>query len=231
MNRLYLLGILNAGDLARICWEGYELIVIKHKDICLLAITEPAPEVLQRQEFILKHAQLLEELAQLYSLLPVRYGTVIESRRQAEELMQKEYERFRRLLHAVAGRVEMGLRAIWTELRPSVDVVTPSRSGKEYMQARLQVEKANQSFLAKAENLGKQIVEFFDWADAHTVRYLVTDKLFFNAAFLIERSEIDTFRQKVDEVKAAFPHLKFLASGPWPPYNFSGEAEEGRRHD
>jgi hypothetical protein len=41
-----------------------------------------------------------------------------------------------------------------------------------------------------------------------------------NAAYLIPREETAAFKRAFYQLKDSNPFLKFLLSGPWPPYNF-----------
>jgi hypothetical protein len=44
-------------------------------------------------------------------------------------------------------------------------------------------------------------------------------------AYLVRRESLETFRQTVGEVGKSEPDLRFLCTGPWPPYHFVPELE------
>ena len=48
-----------------------------------------------------------------------------------------------------------------------------------------------------------------------------SEKLLLAAAYLVERTKIKQYRNKITEVRAKRPELHFLLSGPWPPYSFA----------
>jgi hypothetical protein len=42
-----------------------------------------------------------------------------------------------------------------------------------------------------------------------------------SVAHLVARTDFDTYRRRLRELRERSPHLRFLASGPWPPYSFA----------
>ena len=49
----------------------------------------------------------------------------------------------------------------------------------------------------------------------------LTDQLLLAAGHLVERGSVAQFREIVKAARAERPELKFLISGPWPPYSFA----------
>jgi len=57
---------------------------------------------------------------------------------------------------------------------------------------------------------------------------LITPGLLLTAAYLVERNQVAAFRQAVEALSAAYPALRFLCTGPWPPYSFvTGAVPDG----
>jgi hypothetical protein len=49
----------------------------------------------------------------------------------------------------------------------------------------------------------------------------ITNQLLLAAAHLVERQSILEYRERLKAARAERPELKFLTSGPWPPYSFA----------
>src|SRR5215210_4639582 len=84
-------------------------------------------------EALWRHESLVESLMEDRAVLPLRYGTVLPGERELEKLLADRSEEFSRLLDAVRGRVEVALRVLREEGKP-----TPARessSGREYLEA------------------------------------------------------------------------------------------------
>jgi hypothetical protein len=43
------------------------------------------------------------------------------------------------------------------------------------------------------------------------------------AAYLVERSKVSGFAERVAELQQENPELRILCTGPWPPYSFTSE--------
>jgi hypothetical protein len=48
-----------------------------------------------------------------------------------------------------------------------------------------------------------------------------SERLVLSAAHLVERVQLQHYREKVAEARENRPDLHFLTSGPWPPYSFA----------
>ena len=57
-------------------------------------------------------------------------------------------------------------------------------------------------------------------ASDSTRRLLITPRLLLTAAYLVARGRVAAFRRAVDTLDGAYPALRFLCTGPWPPYSF-----------
>ena len=53
------------------------------------------------------------------------------------------------------------------------------------------------------------------------INTIVTDRLLLSAAHLVERECVADYRRRLKAARAVRPELKFLTSGPWPPYSFA----------
>jgi hypothetical protein len=68
---------------------------------------------------------------------------------------------------------------------------------------------------------------------AHTLEHrcaiVPTPRLALRAAYLLDPTRIQAFREAFEESRRVFPDLRFLLSGPWPPYSFVTRPESGER--
>jgi len=59
----------------------------------------------------------------------------------------------------------------------------------------------------------------------NTHQVLVTPRLLLKAAYLVDRERMAIFREEINNLSLAYPTLRFLCTGPWPPYNFVSNRE------
>jgi hypothetical protein len=57
---------------------------------------------------------------------------------------------------------------------------------------------------------------------------LPTSRLVLRTAYLLEPTQAPAFREAFDALRPAYPHLRFLLSGPWPPYTFVTPMGDGK---
>ncbi len=220
MVRYYVFGLVDSGSLAGRKFGELEVEAISGIGLSLVVCPAPPTEKVASSGFAALHAELLEDLMEDHTVLPVRFGTILASREEGLEVLEKQGPEFSRHMARLRGKLEMGLKALWNEEEQAVPPSTAA-SGREYLLARLEQARAHERRLDMAKAIGEGINACFSWVPEKTTRYLVTQKLFYNSSFLIDRSELGRFWQQVTEVKSLFPGLRFLASGPWPPYSFA----------
>ncbi len=139
-----------------------------------------------------------------------------EIRREVE----KASERVARFREEMAGRAQELKRARGT----------PAMRGKSYyLQMKLEKDVTQLKQLVREEMevaREKEALRIFQdlrgqATDACLTR-LLDQSMILNAAFLVSRIEVESFSQRVGELKSANVEkgMKFALSGPWPPYNF-----------
>lgn len=229
LSKQYLFCIIASDQFKPQVWQGINLDYL-HKDGVGLVISPlPSEATISGQDFPMLHFKLIETLMEQYTVLPVRFGTVLNSIEKAQDILAMRGEEFSRVLARVAGKVEMGLKALWDE-KPEIlpkEGAGSYTSGKNYLMARLVQHRAETLWQEKARSWGEQLNQRFSWAADHTTRYLITPRLFYHTAFLVSREDCNRFWEQVAVIKKDFPNLKTLASGPWPPYSFCSFSKEG----
>ena len=49
---------------------------------------------------------------------------------------------------------------------------------------------------------------------------LFSNRMIFNAAFLVDRNKVQDFSEEISKLTETFDSLKIKYTGPWPPFNF-----------
>jgi len=194
-----------------------------------------------------QHEGVLEALMTDRTILPVRFGTVLTDEVVLKDVLETHYADFAADLKRVCGRVELSLRVLWEDEgstttltgaggrceehpRPSPPYLLPTQSwremgaeasGRDYLLSRLEAERQRQSLLREAKTLAAEIhTPLASLSIESTYQVLHTPCLLLKAAYLVEREQLKAFRQEVGGLSVAYPALRFLCTGPWPPYNF-----------
>lgn len=188
-------------------------------------------------QHVLRHAEIVEQLRQLGPALPVRFGTVLADAAAVAQALAARYEVLAADLLRVGDKVELGLSVLWEPPAPdhehggapaAPEVAVPTGPGARYMQARL----TEHHRAAAARDTAKLLAQDLDsvlgaYVLEHRCTILPTSRLVLRTAYLLEPARTPVFREAFDTLRPAYPHLRFLLSGPWPPYTFVTPMETG----
>jgi hypothetical protein len=158
----------------------------------------PAPD----EALLREHDEVVATLMEDGPVLPMRFGTVVQSEDDVRELLAKREEDLRGQLAHVSGRVEMGVRKSW-ERGPIV-----ASCGSEFMRA-----KAERRAAAKEQ--AAELHAAVAGLTVDSVMHLIPrDDTAFAGSYLVDKGEAERFAARASEYATV--------SGPWPPYSFSG---------
>lgn len=185
---------------------------------------------------MMAHTQVLEEVMTEFDLLPVRFGTVADSRAAITEgLLIPRYNELTELLEQMRGRIELGLKVFWREDTVFAEIARDNdnirilkdsllgRSLEETYYERIKlgeaVEKALSQMHIREEERILSILR--PLALKSRSNKVFGDRMILNAAFLVSREN----EKAMDEAVQALERdeggrLLFKYVGPVPPYNF-----------
>jgi hypothetical protein len=156
------------------------------------------------------------------TVVPLRFGCVMEDQSQILQLLDERGAEFERLLGQLDGLVEMGLQ-VWWESPPEEPLPTDlAGPGARYLAAA----RGRHAGLTPIEEQWAQrvceSVEGFYAREKREARPAVEGRLV-SLHFLVARAAAEEFRERVRRL-AVSGEMKLMVSGPWPPYNFVGHA-------
>ena len=169
---------------------------------------------------LLAYESVISALHASGSVIPLRYGCLVENECDIERLLDERRAGYEALLERLEGRVEMGLRVLW-EQEESRATPTPATPGAAYL-ASIRRRRSNAAELNEAER---------EWAGrlCATLAGLYSEKRsemrpaapgrVVSLYFLVPRAAVERFRGRLRRIVSK-EGRRFLVSGPWPPYNF-----------
>ena len=197
---------------------------------------------------MLAFERVVEALHQECSVLPVRFGCLVESEAQVIELLYKHHAPYRAAIEELQGNVEFGIRILLPaknsapgNRRPHYEVrglnltFKESCPGKAYLVSR-KVHYTQDNQLTKKENLLAQRCkaaftglyikckreqdQFPPMTGQRDMKPGDTKKpRLLSLYFLVKKQDEKKFR-KAFKVLRQQEAFKTLLTGPWPPYNF-----------
>lgn len=188
------------------------------------------------QQEVLAYASTVEKISKLYSILPMRFGSVVGSIEDLINLLQKYSDSFFEALDRVINKEEYSLRLLFSHQYQSDnlnieatenDQVTPAillgnSDTKNYLLKKYQkhiVEEQRHQFIENIQSIVaqdiKKITEIF------VFKKRVTPAIILDAVLLIDRSAKSELLALATHIQCRYPEHNVIMTGPWPPYNFA----------
>ena len=233
--KIYAYGIINSSDqLDKPIYglEGARVYNIPYGDLGVVVsdINEPIRETTND---ILEHEGVVEKLMTNYTVLPVRFRTVLNGEKPLLSMAQYYYRDFEDNLNRLRDKVEFGIKIIWPaeKIKESIlndceeiiqeSFILDDSPGKRFMRRNMINYKLDREFGKKADRFIKDIDTIIASLVAEKkLEKLKTEHLLLEANYLVEKDKQKEFIEVFDHVKSSFNGFWFLFSGPWPPYNF-----------
>ena len=245
MTAVYVYGVAPAAEQIAVDAPGVEsskqgVRRIAHGELAaLVSDVEAGPLVAARG--LRAHWRVLEEAVAKATVLPVRFGTIMESDDAVvDQFLAPRHDRLVALLAELSGKVQLSVKAFYDEDRLMRGVVQESpavaqlrkrvrgrpKAATYYDRIQLGELVAGEVERARERDSGTVLGRLEPLAVAARREPPGTPDAAVNAAFLVERSRVDEFSEAVarlaDEVEGRM-RVRYL--GPLPPYSFTEEQE------
>jgi len=236
---VYVYGVLPASDQARVSVggvEGAEVRTIEHGGLAALVSSVEADALAAARE-LRAHWRVLEEASKATTVLPVRFGTVMDSDDAVRErLLEPNSAGLTELLDQLAGRVQLNLKGDYDEERllsavvrevPTVATLRErvqklSDSAGYYDRIRLGELVAAEVARRREEDTALALARLEPLSVATDVGQPHSPDAAFNLAFLVESGGVDAFSDAVGKLRGELGErvtLRYV--GPLPPYSFA----------
>jgi hypothetical protein len=201
----------------------------------LVSDLEPDKLGLGREE-VLAHARVLEEALSQGTVLPMRFGIVMESPDEVRDrLLDRHAPRLRAQLDELAGKVEINIRALYEE-EPVMREIVREDPEVASLRRALRDESEDATYYARIR-LGELVAAALErkrQVDAQTLLEALRafslavevgepnhERVVLSASFLVERSRLADFDDVLDGLAdAQAGRMRFKYTGPLPPHSF-----------
>ena len=219
-------GILNQ-DLYPITCNGIYAVVGKIKKDDLIA---------DRSQ-IIEYANVIEKLAWEFTLLPMRYGSVMDSDDSIRNMLKRNKKEIVQNLKKVENKNEFGLKIFYdfdklkSELSSEPEDVTEEKLKtatakknsvyKDYVNMKLKEHRDKELVLNFINKPISEIKEYLDKLNAIAkFKKMLDPTNIIDAVFLLDKSRKGELVELVKNLQNKYTSLNFVLTGPWPPYNF-----------
>ena len=170
---------------------------------------------------ILRHNDVVEGLHRERATLPVRFGAVFHDAPAVARSIADRYSILLADLERIGRKIEVGITALWeTNVEsPVLELVRPHHGGR-YLRARAAELRREEEMKQRATAIAAELTRHFDEAIEHRVTLLPTRGIALRAACLMNRSDLERFHDRVEEVRTSLGEVRLVVSGACAPYSF-----------
>jgi hypothetical protein len=237
--RVYVYGVLRAADAPNVSAGGVEqaqVRTVEHAGLAALVSTLEGDALAAARE-VRAHWRVLEDASKTATVVPVRFGTVLEGDGAVRErLLEPNAERLTEMLDALAGRVQLNVRGDYDEERLLREVVRTSPqvaalrdrvsrlsdSAGYYERIRLGELVAAEIAARRDQDAALAMGRLEPFAVSARAEEISSQNGAFKLAFLVEGGEVDAFSEAVGRLREDLGERVTLSYvGPLPPYSFA----------
>ncbi len=184
------------------------------------AVPTPSIDAVRRHNDIVEHAMAAGDTP-----LPLRFGQCFGSLEALDAAFDEREERLSAALAAVAGCAEYGIQVLdpARERIPAASAAAPAGSGREYLRMLAVRQAAERAIDSRGRELAAEIrAQVGAAVEGERIEALQTTHGIVRLVHLVHHDAGGRYLEGLDVVRARLPELRFLVSGPWPPYSFAG---------
>lgn len=215
---------------------GTPLELIGADGVAALASDAPEGDLVMGREAMTAHARVLEAAHSLGTVLPMRFGVVMDDAAQVvARLLEAHHDDLLAQLAEFGGKAELRLRATYEEEPLLLEVVREDQDVARLRESlrgapedatyygRIQLgELVAQAIERKRERDAEQIMQTLaPLALAVEVTPPPHERIVLNASFLVDESTLARFDSAVERVgETQAGRMRFKYTGPLPPHSF-----------
>jgi hypothetical protein len=218
--------------------RGDVVYTLPYQDLAAIVSSSPIVKYAVTRDNSMAHAKVLEKAMEEYTVLPVRFCTIAEEEEIIiEKILKTRYQEFIDLLREMEGKMELGVRARWTDLDAIFAEVVEENKDIKTIKEALPRERNEQRKYADKIKVGQLVQKALEEKKKREAGELLAalrplsldckenqiygDMNLVNAAFLVAKEKEREFDRKMQELEKVYGERKKLKYiGPLAPYNF-----------
>ena len=172
---------------------------------------------------LLRHQVVVENIMREYTVLPVKFGTILTTADEVCNLLSQGHSKFVYALARIQDKVEVEVAATWGKGQ----VLREVSNEEEIMQDREAItnqlgQMVKASVERRRDSYRKRMINFLKPVTVDVQpNALVSGEMVMNVAFLVEKANQEEFDSCVRQLEDLFQdQIDFHIIGPLPPYSF-----------
>lgn len=198
-------------------------IVELEEDLSALVSVYRSEDFQVNRKNALAHHEVVRSITEQTTPLPARFGTVVTIE-QLRTYVSTNHQALKAKLAHLRGRVEMNVRMIRT-IAPSDTAQQPNNvgPGTAFLLEKRRAILGDETEAAQKGQLSEWLREKLnDLIKEEKISVTRSETVILaRADHLISRADVQEYRKKMAKAVEERPEIRFMVSGPWPPYSFA----------
>lgn len=181
-------------------------------------------------EDAVKHVKVLETLMKESAVIPIKFGTAIDSLESLKKLIVAKSDLLKKELQRLKGKYEVGVKAYWKKETVLAELKQRFRDHGSLLakaesdpQAALElgqrVEAVVNEFRTKMEKTIHPYLSAI--TEDNTTGEMMSAEMLYNGSFLVNANQDEELKKRVEKTAHKYPELVEFHYTTWlPPYNF-----------
>lgn len=187
---------------------------------------------------LINHQTIVENVMKEFTIIPIKFGTTLDSADEVRRILEKGYLDFREKLGEIDNKIELDVVAFWDDLNSVIKKIgeenkeimkfkeeIAKKSPADAFQERIKIGSRIKDILDKKRcALQREMLEFLTnkvKIDESKKHVLMADQMVLNCAFLLDRDRENEFDQALGELNEKYKErINFRCVGPLPLYSF-----------
>ena len=216
---------------------GADINTVSFENISAIVCDINRIELVADQSNAIAYAGVIETLAHHFTLLPVRFGSVMESDAAIIHMLKKNYNDIQQNLLKVENKYEFGLKIFCESEKLKAELISKSEANvktsalhateinnsvyRDWVNKKLKEHRLEELLVTYVDSVISEIKGNLDRLKAvNKFKKIVTETMIIDAVFLLDKERKDLLVETVGELQNQHAGLTFVLTGPWPPYNF-----------
>lgn len=206
---------------------GREVYALAYRSIGALVSDMATASLVVDTANALAHQAVVQAAMQLFpAVIPCRFGMLLADDAQLLALVHQHYAACKAELARLAGKLEVGVQAIFrgsnVEAAPALESPRLTE-GTRYLLAKKRHSDASRTLRATAEGFAQACNAATAplWTEVKVQQRRLERGLLLSLCYLVPRGQVTAFRHTYEQFRQHAPQRTLLYTGPWPPYSFT----------
>ena len=185
---------------------------------------------------LIGHQAVIEKImAQGTTIIPMKLGTYAQDENEVKDILNHGYPLMKEIMEKIADKIEIDVVATWSRFDAAVKDAGEEKEIREFKESLLSRPQGatvedrikiglmiKKALDEKRAGVSRDLLERLQAVSEDArIHELMDDRMVMNAAFLIDRTKLKDFEDKVEELNATLEEkLHFRCVGPLPPYSY-----------